>query len=1414
MKSKTNILYILILIFVGVVSIPLDMLPSQVMNDLTKKFTSSIFAQDKSFSFPWGIILLFISSVIGVAAINVFKSTLTAVIKENIVRIRSLELFNRIMRVSPAFFRKNDPPKIANRIINDTRRIEGFFLDLKLKLPLLLAGLIYFTYVMFAGLEISPSTPLIGAWFGGGGSVTLSCFDSDGKEKILNPVNGKYSDIPGAQLNIKAVPNEGYEFKKWLPLENVTVSNPTSTKTRVEFLGSDKVDASLLKKEDLKPEFLARLKKSNNKDKLSAELVKYLLDDDSNFVEDYISKFNEFIETNRKIPKVFKEESKDKLDSIDSQAKTLLEKVDAISNHELAYLNREILEYAYPFEIKKRLPIQSVIQAVFEKKRWTPFVVGDIKDEFLVKLKEAGDSEFIGKRIRDKVESPKSDSKINESYIRKLNKFLKSDRELHLIFKKQYKDKLDEMKDKKAKAILTNPDEPEGTDLAYLNREIVECVFSKEISKFQNQDEYDLTTSPSLVPSTPSRPDSQLCKRIFNVETTPRGFSQTGNWLLALLIVLFAPLRSFFVLFDKKIQKIYQSSATAGDNLLSVSTETLANVREIRNNFAFDFAKARLSAAFDKMRSVEIEIMKLTAIFTGIGPLIDGVITCSLLALGVYMCCIGEPKSFLGLVISPIEWKDYMGFTGMAMCVNGYIAGMFGMLFQWRMNKESIRRINEYKNEPEIFCDGNGSPVDGANSSIEFHKVSLSIDEVRILNEVSMLINSGKRVAFVGPSASGKSTAMNLIIQDLSLSSGDLKFGGKRIGDCDFMSLTRELGHVQQKPAIFNLSLRDNILLGIRRSSANSIPDKDGDLDVSRLPDCSGLAEINALLIDVTRKAELAGDITRKALDNPIPEKYLNSPLISKIRQIRAEIDKRLSSCSSAKFVIKYHTDTIFKESTILENIVYGRIKAGNKNDAFAPNPKEICARSLFEDMRNNSSLMTLILALGHKVLCQDRQIANSVLFTTPRLKQMLPSLRIEKSSKDGIEEKLGLNITSDAELLKLDDECKLSLFSISLELGAKRALTMIGDESEFQKLILAQRQTIQGKMPEAVKNIVARFDAQPDQAAGTLPLREFLLDGQVDSLINNAAETVEYLIEEVLQEMNLYDTLYLIGLEFPAGPDGNALTGGLCMKVAIARILMKKPNVLLLDEATAALDNKSQSRIVAMIEREFKGKTVVAIAHRLSMIRNFDNIVVFDKGRVVESGSYEELFARKGLFYNLLLLDQDDTIKLETRIPQTKRTQPPDEKLPVSAELCGAIAMSPVFKNLTSGQIRLIENSSNIVECEEGETIFMPGDEGDKYYMILEGIVDFFLSRSEDGKFDIVDSYGAGQSFGEIAVFGGGSRTLGAVARTKLRLCIINRDTLFDIIKMAPDIAINILKALSGIITKDRQNRFEKERS
>jgi ABC-type multidrug transport system fused ATPase/permease subunit len=114
------------------------------------------------------------------------------------------------------------------------------------------------------------------------------------------------------------------------------------------------------------------------------------------------------------------------------------------------------------------------------------------------------------------------------------------------------------------------------------------------------------------------------------------------------------------------------------------------------------------------------------------------------------------------------------------------------------------------------------------------------------------------------------------------------------------------------------------------------------------------------------------------------------------------------------------------------------------------------------------------------------------------------------------------------------------------------------------------------------------------------------------------------------------------LGYDTYIGERGSGLSSGERQRISIARALLYDPKILVLDEATSNVDTESEQLIQEALARVTAGRTTIAIAHRLSTLKNSDRILVVDKGQIVEQGTHEELLARGGLYHRLVKIQTE----------------------------------------------------------------------------------------------------------------------------------------------------------------------------
>ncbi|HBP11681.1 MAG TPA: ABC transporter ATP-binding protein [Nitrospina sp.] len=162
----------------------------------------------------------------------------------------------------------------------------------------------------------------------------------------------------------------------------------------------------------------------------------------------------------------------------------------------------------------------------------------------------------------------------------------------------------------------------------------------------------------------------------------------------------------------------------------------------------------------------------------------------------------------------------------------------------------------------------------------------------------------------------------------------------------------------------------------------------------------------------------------------------------------------------------------------------------------------------------------------------------------------------------------------------------------------------------------------------------------------GLVPQETLLFGGTVrENILYGKLDATEAELEEAAQKANAHEFITNMekGYDTIVGEKGTKLSGGERQRIAIARAILKDPKILVLDEATSSLDNRSESLIQEGLETLMAHRTTFIVAHRLSTIHKADQIIVLDKGCIVETGQHENLMNNKGLYHTLYTMKMLD---------------------------------------------------------------------------------------------------------------------------------------------------------------------------
>ena len=219
-------------------------------------------------------------------------------------------------------------------------------------------------------------------------------------------------------------------------------------------------------------------------------------------------------------------------------------------------------------------------------------------------------------------------------------------------------------------------------------------------------------------------------------------------------------------------------------------------------------------------------------------------------------------------------------------------------------------------------------------------------------------------------------------------------------------------------------------------------------------------------------------------------------------------------------------------------------------------------------------------------------------------------------------------------------------LKSVSFDLNRGKTLALVGRSGSGKSTIaslLMRFYAIENGVVTVNKKPLSEIDLKAwRNALAFVPQDVLLFGGTIrENIAYGDTKAGEEQIIEAAKQANAWEFIqgFPEGLETTVGERGVQLSGGQRQRIAIARALLKDPQLLILDEATSALDSESEQLVQEALERLMTGRTSVVIAHRLSTIRNADQILVLNEGEVTERGSHDELIDQGGIYAELVKL-------------------------------------------------------------------------------------------------------------------------------------------------------------------------------
>jgi ABC-type multidrug transport system fused ATPase/permease subunit len=657
---------------------------------------------------------------------------------------------------------------------------------------------------------------------------------------------------------------------------------------------------------------------------------------------------------------------------------------------------------------------------------------------------------------------------------------------------------------------------------------------------------------------------------------------------------------------QKRVNSYNRKRVDAGRKLSGKVGESIAGVHEIQANGSFSYENQKFGSLVNNLRKIRIvwnlyrfAVKAVNSLFTNFSRFL-------VFALGGYLAINGRLE--LGALVAFLSaqeklydpWKELIQF---------YQA--------YQTARVTYSRTMEYFDvEPDHPLVPDGRLPYQLKGHIEVNDLSfLTTDGTRLLTDINFDLKHGEHMALVGYSGSGKSTLAQCIVQLVKYTGGEILIDQNDVSNLSKTDITQNIGFVSQTPFIFEGSIEENLLYAVAPGTEQEQPDSQ-----PKMPSLDD--RILAL-----QQTGLFTDVLRFGL-NAVLDKNKHKDIIGQILIVRKTFWENFGE-DMAAFIEFYDPDHYLYHSSVAENIIFGDPQNYSFNASNLPQ-NEIFIEFL-DEARLKEPLINLGLILIEELIklsdhrSSDEQISEFGLIYSEEIedyKRLLYNIK-----KKGIQ--------------KVSGKAQNKILRLVLDFIPQKH-RFLRLPKKLEDRILYGRTLFKEKISAAAPDAISFCRMSKYMQSQSILTNIFF--GKLKDESSAAREKINTCIHQLLIQEDFLEDIIEMGMQHPVGTEGDNLSGGQRQKLAIARIFLKEPPILIMDEATSGLDNKSQRRIQELLEAQWRGKsTLIAVVHRLDIIKNYDLVAVMKAGKIVEMGTYDDLMGKNGILFELATAKRHD---------------------------------------------------------------------------------------------------------------------------------------------------------------------------
>lgn len=718
-------------------------------------------------------------------------------------------------------------------------------------------------------------------------------------------------------------------------------------------------------------------------------------------------------------------------------------------------------------------------------------------------------------------------------------------------------------------------------------------------------------------------------------------FIMMQNWMLGIVvIVLLAVQMAIIPRLRRPVLALGRQRQLSARLLAGRIAETADGVNEIHVHGAANYERADISERLGHIFRIRFELYNKKFVAKFWNNFLSQATPFAIYLLGGYFAITGRMD--VGAVVGVLlAYKD--------------LPSPIKELIDWDQQRQDVQIkyeqvIDQFQPEgmmpPELQAVPDGPPPP-LGHEIALAGVTVSEDgRVKQLDSVTLTLPTDAKVAVIGGSGSGKDVLGHVLARSVLPASGSVKVDGQDFYQIPEYVLGARCAYVGPETYLFPQSVRDNLLFGLKHRpvtpatyddavrevresfwqeserAGNPALDPNADWIDYELAGASGPADLLQKIEQALKQVELDEDIYALGLRGSI-DAQKRPDLAEKFLKARQALHGRLQDPAYAGLMEPFNADKYNKNLSVAENLLFGT-PVGKEFDG-----DNLAANPYMQSVLRQTGLDQDLLRMGLSIAETMVELFSGLSPDNPLFEQYsfisadeLPNVRLLLQRLGG----------KGADAVPEADRARLMTLPLRY-IEARHRLGLVDDAMEQR--ILAARRAFADGLPAEERGAVEFYDFARYNSAATL--QDNILFGRLIYGQARADVRVGTLVSEVLAELKLREAVIDVGLEFNVGVAGRRLTPTQRQKLGIARALIKRPQFLVVNEAVAAFDGRTQDMIRDNILKASDGRGVVWIANRPAQAQPFQQIVVMQGGRIAAQGTPKDLEARGGLYNDLM---------------------------------------------------------------------------------------------------------------------------------------------------------------------------------